>query len=105
MTRRIEDPVEHYAAQLLAELAPEILAVDDSAVIMTARGVDLLPEYSSSLPTGKCDGKVWKCARDRRDASQGWWLAEYVDVGEPGYINITWREILLAEPLGAPCPT
>ena len=33
---------------------------DDKVAIITRRDLDRLPEYSSSVPTGVCEGKVWK---------------------------------------------
>lgn len=36
------------------------VAVDDTHAVMTQRSFNLLPEYSSSMPTGVYPGKMWK---------------------------------------------
>lgn len=86
-----DDPiVEKYVARDLKRLCPEILYMDSDAVTMTRIGFDMLPEYSTSLPTGKADGKVWKC--DTR-SERGWIMREYVDNGDPSRWSIKDRKI------------
>lgn len=89
----MKDVVEHYTAIDLRELAPEIRWVSRKQCAITARGLGMLKEYSTSLPTGQADGKVWKrCGYGR----SRWVLGEYVDTGDPKRIGIRWRELLVA---------
>lgn len=100
------DVVSPFVARDLAALAPHLLRVDRKQVAITATGLGMLPEYSTSLPTGKADGKVWK-ARNHGTRRSRWLLAEYVEDDLTGKtIAIHWRELVVALPTrGAPCPT
>jgi hypothetical protein len=44
---------------------------------LTWREFKELPEYSTTIPTGKTIGKVWKAHRGGE-----WWLREYVELPE-----------------------
>lgn len=75
-----DDPiVERFVKIDLRKFCPEVLYIDSDAVTLTQTGFQMLSEYSTSLPTGKADGKVWK----RRLKDKSWRLCEYVDKGDP----------------------
>lgn len=69
------------------------IEVDSTHALMSEQTFKGLMEYSSSLPSGKYYGKMWRrCAgRDR------WYLGWYCEdsKGDPLYIGIEWREILI----------
>jgi hypothetical protein len=60
--------------------------------VATPAAFERLSEYSCSLPTGKYDGKVWKAR-----GPNGWMLGEYRDDGEPGFLTIVWRDLVVME--------
>jgi hypothetical protein len=63
--------------------------MDDTHVLLTARQIDGLCEYSSSYPSGTYDGKCWLRANgDTR------WLCWYHPHPQPGKIGIGSRIIL-----------
>lgn len=62
-------------------------------IYLTAGQIRLLHEYSTTLPTGTTIGKIWK----RRNYNAGmptWWLGEYVEHWDPGFIGMVWRDII-----------
>lgn len=62
-------------------------------VTMTQVEVDLLLEYSTSLPTGKTIGKRWKRHLGMGPKAGRWVLCEYVPDPDPAYVGITSRLI------------
>lgn len=65
---------------------------------MTRRALELLPEYTTSIPTGTTPGKRWR--RDVYWDGSEWWQGRY---GKPypeghkhfGSIPIIWRRIIV----------
>lgn len=49
-----------------------------TCVIVTSADLKRLPNYSASVPTGVCPGKVWK-----RATADGWLLGSYDDYDPP----------------------
>jgi hypothetical protein len=49
-----------------------------TCVIVTESDFKRLPTYSCSVPTGVCDGKVWKA-----EFKDGWFLGSYTDYDPP----------------------
>lgn len=45
---------------------------DDQTAYVHPADLDRMPEYSASVPTGVCDGKLWKCK-----VEHGWMLGSY----------------------------
>ncbi len=66
---------------------------EDETVMLTQQEFDDLPEYSMSLPTGTTIGKQWKMGWGRPDGPLTWYLCEYVEIDEPGYVGIQRKEI------------
>lgn len=89
-----DDPiVECCVKRDLRVFTSEVLYMDSDAVTMTQTGFQMLSEYSTSLPTGKADGKVWK----RRLDDRSWRLCEYVDKGDPTRWSIReWKITVLS---------
>lgn len=60
-----------------------------------------LPEYSTTLPTGMCDGKTWRCAaRFILDGvhDSGWVVFQYHDLpGRPHLIGIRGFHVTLRQ--------
>jgi hypothetical protein len=54
---REEEAAKHPARYL--DGYPEML-MDDEVAIVSQEDFDRLSDYSASIPTGVCDGKVWK---------------------------------------------
>lgn len=88
-----DDPtVERFVKHDLAALQPEIIYISSDEVWLTERGFDLLSEYSTSVPSGKADGKVWAC---NTRSERGWIMREYVDMGDPTRWTIKDRRITI----------
>lgn len=83
----ITDPLGRYWDQ------PSVAAiyVDDHHALMTKESFYGLCEYSTSIPTGKYPGKMWRARR-----TGGWVLCWYEDGGEKGYLDIQIRPITVA---------
>lgn len=78
------------------------LVVDDKTALATPDQFRRLMEYSTSMPTGKYDGKRWKRAiyKDRNYTVGGWQLGEYYETPEltvQGLIGIRWRDLQVVE--------
>lgn len=58
--------------------------------VLTRREFEELPEYSTSIPTGKKPGKRWKRDLNTLPPARKWMIGEYVDVGSTTEIGIRW---------------
>lgn len=67
-------------------------------IIMTQKEFDELPTYSLSSPTAPPLGKKWK----RQWRGSQWFLCEYVESNEPGYVCIDKSKIEILDALPAP---
>lgn len=66
------------------------IEIDATHALMTRATMDMLAEYSCSIPTGVYEGKMWKAL------SKGvWYLAWYGPCDKPDQCSINYREILL----------
>lgn len=52
-----------------------------------------LPEYSTTIPTGKTIGKQWKA----QNSKGMWFLCEYKSDPDPRYINIKKLRIIIVK--------
>lgn len=71
------------------------MAMKQDTIALTQAALDMLPEYSTSLPTGKWPGKQWKAQYKGKD---NWWMGEYYE--EPGdtkFMYIRWQKIVIRE--------
>lgn len=68
------------------------ILVDEQYAVMTMPTFTALLEYSTSLPSGVYDGKMWR--RTDRESCVNW-LAWYGPSDKPGMCSISHREILL----------
>lgn len=66
--------------------------MDETHVLLTARQLDDLLDYSSSYPSGTYDGKCWK-----RQGEDCWYLCWYQPHPTPVKIGIGYRIILEVE--------
>ncbi len=66
------------------------IELDETHALMSEQTFKGLMEYSSTFPSGKYDGKMWKARRGDK-----WFLAWYYPDKDPVYIGIEWREILI----------
>ena len=66
-------------------------------VLMTQKAFDELPESSLSNPTGTTIGKQCKMGWGRPDGPLTWYLCEYVEHDDPGYVGILRKEIQLCK--------
>lgn len=67
------------------------IELDETHALMSEQTFKGLMEYSSTLPSGTYDGKMWKAQRGDK-----WFLAWYCPDQNQAYIGIQWREILIA---------
>lgn len=65
---------------------------------LTQKEFDNLYEYSCSIPTGTKIGTRWKRKKNYHDASKGWVVGEYYDIGSKTQIGIRWYEVRVIEP-------
>lgn len=93
------DPLGRYWKQP----SPESILIDDCHAIMDQAAFDALGEYSSSMPSGVYDGKMWKRSDGVYDvdflAGGGipeWLLMWYGPSEVPDKCSINSRKILLA---------
>lgn len=62
----------------------------DEFVSMDPESFEKLMDYSTSIPTGKYAGKMWK-----RQTPQGWHLCWYSKSNDPKFLDInSWRIVL-----------
>lgn len=66
------------------------IELDETHALMSEQTFKGLMEYSSTFPSGKYYGKMWKARRGDK-----WFLAWYCPDKDPVYIGIEWREILI----------
>jgi hypothetical protein len=77
------------------------ILLDDTHALMSQAAFDALHTYSTSLPTGVYDGKMWK--RERIDWQPGyvarstgdWWLCWYAPANNPDCCAVEMRRILI----------
>ena len=79
---------------------PERILLDDKHALMDERTFNALPEYSSTIPTGVYEGKMWKrhdgvldprCRPEQHKWMLGWFGPSTV----PDNCSINFREILI----------
>lgn len=79
-----------------------LMLMDADTAIVTQRDFARLDDYSASIPTGVCVGKVWKrggpIVEDGQKVGERWVLGQFEeDPTEPDkYCLTTWRELLVA---------
>jgi hypothetical protein len=74
--------------------------MDDKHVLLTARQIAGLCDYSRSYPSGIYDGKCWKRYGEDQDQGHFWYLCWYQPHAEPGKIGIDFRIILNVDEKG-----
>lgn len=78
------------------------MTLTEKVAYVTQEEFNRLDEYSTSVPTGKTIGKIWKRREPWR--AQGkearWFLGEYVTLpNETKFIGIRWRDLVVGEPV------
>lgn len=89
---QITDPLGAYWDQPKSDQ----MAVYNDIAIMDQIAVDALLEYSTSIPTGTYEGKMWKCRHP-----DGWQLCWYGASDDPDMISINRRPIRIIKPINA----
>jgi hypothetical protein len=75
------------------------VVITDKTATMTQDAFDLLHEYSSSMPTGAYEGKMWKARRFFLPGGEFEWALiwyGYSKIG-PGYVSNNYRGIVIRE--------
>ena len=76
----------------------EVAATDPKLsdnILLTQEAFDVLPNYSSTIPTGAWPGKQWKRKCKGED---NWWLGEYYEKeGDKEFTYINWTKITISE--------
>lgn len=95
---QITDPLGRHWQQP----SPEKIAIDETHALMDYATFAALADYSSSIPSGVYDGKMWRRHDgifDRRFLDSGvipeWLLMWYGPSDDPGKCSINSRKILL----------
>jgi hypothetical protein len=65
------------------------IEIDGEYALMNEESFKLLPEYSSTLPSGIYDGKMWKC----NSKVEGWLLGWYATCEDPNYYKTCAKKI------------
>jgi len=67
------------------------MAVYDDIAIMDRSALQRLPEYSTTIPTGAYEGKMWR----RANGPDKWFLCWYGPSEDPDMVSINSRPIRL----------
>ena len=67
------------------------ILIDDTHALMSERCLGELHDYSTSIPTGVYEGKMWKAHKKLLDA----WVLRWYDHIEGKYMTIETREIII----------
>jgi len=67
------------------------IVIDETHAIMSTKILNQLSEYSSSIPTGVYEGKMWKC----NDRKGGWLLCWFGPSKDPTMCSINNRKIII----------
>ncbi len=87
-------PLTHPLGRHWTQPAPWEAVIDDETATMSSEAFERLAEYSSTMPTGAYEGKMWK-----RHLGDGEWLLGwygYSKIGK-GYVSNNWRRIVLTD--------
>ena len=83
-------PITHELGAYWKQPPLSDLLVDETHAVMTERTLKALAEYSTTIPTGVYEGKMW-----RRATYPGWLLCWYGPGDRPDNCSIATREILV----------
>lgn len=72
------------------------ILIDNTHAIMCNKDFKLLPEYSTSIPTGVYEGKMWKKKVPWDREPSKWYLVWFGFCDKPEYCSNNYREILLS---------
>lgn len=75
----------------------ETFAIGYGTSLIPLRFFDVLPEYSTSLPTGQRIGKKWRRKIPIPIGGWDWLLGEYLPDPDPGFVLIRWSYLRIAE--------
>lgn len=81
--------------ELAAEIDEWIPTLE--TVELTQEEFDALPEYSTTIPTGKTIGKQWKRQLYYGKYLAEWVRCEYVEDPDPEYVGMLWHKIVVKE--------
>lgn len=71
------------------------MSMPQECIALTQAAFDRLPEYSTSLPSGKWPGKQWKAKYKGKD---NWHMGEYYEKpGDTKFMCIRWLKIVIRE--------
>lgn len=87
-------PMTHPLGRHWEQPSKNQIDIDGVHATMSKKSFDLLREYSSTLPSGVYEGKMWKCCNKNA------WLLCWYDVandGDPNKCSIKTRKILIQE--------
>ncbi len=74
----------------------ELPYLDDPEHVWTSDELEMLDDYSSSIPSGVFVGKFWRRGEPYSNPTK-WFLGEFVDIGDPKNLGINWRELHVAD--------
>lgn len=73
---------------------PDLL-MDDEVAIVSEQDFARLPEYSASVPTGVCDGKVWSRNLAAHGGSEKGWLFMFFEHDEGNQFFVRHRRLII----------
>lgn len=102
-------PMTHPLSKHWNQPDRSLIILDDKYALMSKEVFDKLHEYSTSIPTGVYEGKMWKAQKwiwegDEIAIERGWAIRKFLDEwflrwyglsNRPGYCSTNQREILL----------
>lgn len=90
-------PITHPMGKAWAQPDRHKVLVDEFHAILTAKDLNQLAEYSTSVPTGAYEGKMWRM--NRMVFSPGnepeWWLCWYDTSELPDMLQVKSRRCLI----------
>lgn len=96
----IPDMVHPLSKGWLKQPNRENIVIDDQYALMSQKDFDTLAEYSTSIPTGVYEGKMWKAHKyELIDDKKVWhWFLCWFGLSNlPGKVSNNMREILLTD--------
>lgn len=81
-------PITHPLGQHWRQPDRHRILIDDKTAVMTRADFNTLAEYSTSVPTGVYEGKMWK-----RHTPDGWYLVWFGFSQKPDCCSNNYRKI------------
>lgn len=96
MSTQAIPPMAHELGRYWEQPPTDDIQIDDTHALMSQRTFCQLHEYSTSMPSGVYEGKMWRRG-EPWNAPRKWFLGWYGTCDEPNMVSNNWREIIICE--------